>query len=152
MFMVDKDYQIRQRTSQFYAAQLITQEWAQPVDAKHQQYLATSDVRDGEGHTLVTAYALSRPDQQWALMLINKDRDNPHTVRVVFRDGNRERAFVGQVTKITFGKAEYQWHPDRRNGYADPDNPPVKSTLNATDESVYTLPAASLTVLRGHLN
>ncbi len=30
MFMVDKNFEIRQRTSQYFAAQLITQEWVQP--------------------------------------------------------------------------------------------------------------------------
>jgi hypothetical protein len=154
MFMVDKDYRIKQRTSQFYAAQLLTQEWAQPVDAKHQQFLATSDVKDAQGHTLVTAYALARPDQQWALMLINKDHDNAHPIRVLFRNDSDKgaHAFAGPVDFISFGKAQYEWHSARRNGYADPDNPPVRSSINATNETVYTLPAASVTVLRGHLN
>ncbi len=154
MFMVDKDYQIRQRTSQFYAAQLITQEWAQPVDTPHKQFLASSDVKDAEGHTLVTAYALQRPDGQWALMLINKDHDNARAVHVVFRsDGDkRDHVFTGSVTMISFGKAQYQWHPARKNGYADPDNPPVRSSLEATSTTVYTLPAASVTILRGQLD
>ena len=36
MFMVDENYEIKSKTSQFFAAQLLTQEWAQPVDAEHQ--------------------------------------------------------------------------------------------------------------------
>jgi hypothetical protein len=154
MFMVDKDYQIRQRTSQFWAAQMITQEWAEPKDAAHRQYLAASDVKDAAGHTLVTAYALERPDKQWSLMLINKDHDNAHEVRIVFAgDPNqRERGFNGKVTLISFGKEQYQWHPSRKNGYADPDNPPVKTSVNASPAAVYSLPAASVTVLRGKLN
>ena len=62
MFMVNDHYEIQQPTSQFFAAQLITQEWAEPKDAEHQQYLAASDVKDSQGHVLVTAYALHRPD------------------------------------------------------------------------------------------
>jgi len=50
---------------------------------------------------------------------------------------------------ITFGKAQYQWHSDRKKGYADPDNPPVKVTLAGGRNAIYTLPAASLTILRG---
>ena len=46
MFMVDKNYEIRQRTSQFFAAQLMTQEWAQPIDAAHKLFKASSDVKD----------------------------------------------------------------------------------------------------------
>jgi hypothetical protein len=153
MFMVDPNYQIRQKTSQFWAAQMITQEWAEPKDAKHQQFLAASDVKDSEGHVLVTAYALKRPDGEWSLMLINKDHDNAHVVKVRFNGASEggDQAFGGPVTMITFGKAQYQWHPDRKQGYADPDNPPVHWTINATGATVYELPAASLTVLRGNI-
>jgi hypothetical protein len=151
MFMVDKNYQIQQRTSQFYAAQLLTQEWAQPRDADHKLYTATSDVKDSAGHTLVTAYPLLRPDGQWSVMLINKDHDHAHEVRIVFHDAEkgRDMAFAAPLTMITFGKAQYQWHADRKKGHADPDNPPVTTELSAGEGAVYTLPAASLTILRG---
>jgi hypothetical protein len=153
MFMVDDQYQIRQPTSQFFAAQMITQEWAEPKDAEHRLYLASSDVKDSAGHLLVTAYALERPDGQWSLMLINKDHDHAHSVRITFRDDgrNKNQSFVGQLTRITFGKEQYQWHPARKKGYADPDGPPARSELTASETSTYDLPAASLTVLRGKL-
>jgi F5/8 type C domain len=151
MFMVDDHYQIQQRTSQFFAAQLITQEWAEPVDAEHWLFRASSDIKDSEGHVLITAYPLKRPDGQWAIMLINKDYNNAHPVRILFRDINTDRSFVGPVTAISFGKAEYQWHPNRKKGYADPDGPPVRSILIATKDTLYILPAASMTLLRGRL-
>jgi F5/8 type C domain len=154
LFMADDHYQIQQPTSQFFATQLITQEWAEPKDAEHQQYLAASDVKDSQGHMLVTAYALHRPDDQWSVMLINKDYDHPHQVRIAFRDeeNNRDSSFAGPVTVITFGKAQYQWHPARRKGYADPDGPAVTSALNGDEATRYTLPAASVTVIRGRLS
>jgi hypothetical protein len=129
----------------------MTQEWAQPTDAQHKLYVAASDVKDSEGHVLVTAYALHRPDGQWSLMLINKDYDNAHQVHIVFHDaeGNRVQSFAGPVTMITFGKAQYQWHPDRKKGHADPDGPPVTSTLAGGENTQYSLPAASVTILRG---
>jgi hypothetical protein len=153
MFMVDERYQIQQRTSQFFAAQLITEEWAEPTDAAHKLYVASSDVTDSAGHLLVTAYALERPDGQWSLMLINKDRDYAHQVRITFHgaEANRNRTFLGPVTMITFGKAEYQWHAARKRGHADPDGPPSTSSLTGSESTVYNLPAASLTVLRGRL-
>lgn len=153
MFMVDDHYQIEQRTSQFYAAQMMTQEWAQPKDADHKQFLATSDVKDSEGHVLVTAYALERPDGQWSLMLVNKDYDRPHRVRISFQDGNpgKSNVFTGPVTMITFGKAQYQWHASRKQGHADPDEPPARSTIVGAESTAYDLPAASLTVLRGKI-
>jgi hypothetical protein len=53
---------------------------------------------------------------------------------------------------ITFGKAQYQWHADRKRGYADPDGPAVTSTRQGEQNMLYTLPAASLTVLRGKVH
>jgi len=151
MFMVDENYQIRQRTSQFFAAQLMTQEWVEQGDAEHQLFRATSDIKDADGHMLVTAYALKRPDGQWSLLLINKDFDHAHRFRLKFHDEivGVDRFLAGPVTAITFGKAQYQWHPDRENGYADPDGPPVTSSFSGDANTLYTLAPASLTVLRG---
>jgi hypothetical protein len=151
MFMVDPNYQIRSRTSQFFAAQMLTQEWSQPVDAEHQLFKAASDIKDQEGHVLVTAYAVLRPDGQWSLLLINKDYDQPHPVRIVFQNGKANSSFAGSVTTITFGKAQYQWHPARREGYADPDGPAARSTVNGTPDAQYALPPASMTVVRGRI-
>lgn len=151
MFMVDDHYQIVQPTSQYFAAQLITQQWAQPKDAEHLLYKAASDLTDSRGNVLVTAYALHRPDGQWSLMLINKDHDHAHKVRVVFRDSERkaDASFGGKITMIVFGKEQYQWQPDRKKGHADPDGPPVTRELSAEPSTPYELPPASLTVLRG---
>jgi hypothetical protein len=153
LFMVDDHYEIQQPTSQFFATQLITQEWAEPKDAEHQQYLAASDVKDSQGHVLITAYALHRPDGQWSLMLINKDHDHAHHVRIAFHDADSkgDASFSGPVAVITFGKEQYQWHPDRNKGHADPDGPAAASELIGKEDTQYNLPAASLTILRGRV-
>jgi F5/8 type C domain len=151
MFMVDANYQIKQKISQYFAAQMITQEWVQPQDAEHLLFGAASDLKDAEGHLLVTAYPVLRPDNQWAVLVINRDYDNAHPVRIVFHDSdeNADDSFAGPVTTITFGKAQYQWHPNRKQGYADPDGPPVTANVSGGPGAVYTLPPASLTILRG---
>lgn len=153
MFMADDHYQIKQRTSQYYAARLMTQEWAQPIDADHRLYVGSSDVHDEQGRTLITAYPLLRPDGQWSLMLVNKDHNHAHKVAIEFQDhGNKTQNFTGDVTMITFGKEQYQWHPARKQGYADPDHPPVKSIVQASHDMTYNLPPASLTIVRGKLD
>jgi F5/8 type C domain len=154
LFMVDDHYEIQQPTAQFFATQLITQEWAEPKDAEHRQYLAASDIKDSQGHVLVTAYALHRPDGQWSLMLINKDHDHPHQVRITFHDADsrRDASFTGPVAMITFGKEQYQWHADRKKGHADPDGPAATSQVSGEQNTNYNLPAASLTILRGRLS
>lgn len=154
MFMVNKNYEIRQRIAQYFAARLITQEWVQPIDAEHRLFKAAADVKDGAAHVLVTAYPILRPDGQWSVMLINKDRDHPHSVKIVFDDEqmNAGRYLEGPVTMLTFGKAQYQWHSARKEGYADPDDPPVRSALTGEAQTLYALPAASITIVRGKLN
>ena len=153
MFTTDHNWLIKQRTSQFFAAQMLTQEWAEPKDAEHRLFHAASDIKDNDGHVLVTAYAVLRPDGGWSLMLINKDYDNPHVVSIQFHDSDakKDRSFVGSVARITFGKEQYKWHPAMRDGYADPDGPAARSALPAGTDH-FTLPAASMTVLRGRID
>jgi len=153
MFMVDKDYKIRQKTSQYFGAELLTQEWVQPKDAEHRLFRAASDLKDAQGHVLVTAYAVLRPDGQWALLVINKDHENAHPVHILFdgADSNAASAFRGPITMITFGKDQYAWHPNRKQGYADPDGPPATSTVQGAPDTIYTLPPASVSVLRGKI-
>ena len=153
MFTTDHNWLIKQRTSQFFAAQMLTQEWAEPKDAEHRLFHAASDIKDKDGHVLVTAYAVLRPDGQWSLMLINKDYDNPHTVSIQFHDDDakEDRSFTGPVARITFGKEQYTWHSAMRDGYADPDGPAARSTLPAGTDH-FMLPAASMTVLRGRVD
>jgi hypothetical protein len=139
--------------SQYFAAQLLTQSWVQPGDAIHRLYAAASDVDDGAGHALVTAYAVSRPDGKWSLMLVNKDAEQAHAVAVVFHDGaaDRDLTFDDDVAIASFGRDEYLWHADGVNGYADPDGPPSLGRQKGGLTARYRLPRASLTVLTGKI-
>ena len=151
LFNIDPEYKIRGYHAQYFASQVITREWAQPVDSDHRVYRATSDVHDSFGNVLVTAYALQRPDGLWSLMLINKDRDNEHGVRIAFSDdeGGSRGFLSGKVDRITFGATEYEWHANGGSGYAEPDGPPARSTMTGSAETLYPLPKASITVVRG---
>jgi len=151
---LDKDYHVTGYPPQYLAAQVITKEWVQPIDELHRLFKASSDIADNFGNTLVTAYALERPDGQWSLMLVNKDHDNDHAVKIAFAggDGDRDRFFSGSVDRIVFGPAEYQWHADEATGHADPDGPASKSTMTAASDHTFVLPKASIIVLRGHLS
>ena len=150
---LDKDYRVVNYPAQYLAAQVITKEWVQPVDAAHRMFRATSDVTDENGNVLVTAYALERPDGQWSLMLVNKDRDSDHTVGVTFADEetNHARHFAGTVDRVTFGAAEYQWPAGDGATHAEPDGPPTKATVQGGKDALYRLPKASVVVLRGRL-
>lgn len=161
---------------QYFASQVITQQWVQPVDATHQLYKVSSDVKDHEGQNLVTAYAVHRPDGLWSIMLVNNDEYNHHFVRVGFENPATSKAqfFTGRVDQAVFGAAQYQWHPDAVplavaqpggvaggsdehnrfgfSGHADPDGPVSISTVTAAgSDTLYDIPKASIVVLRGRI-
>jgi hypothetical protein len=151
LFSTDANLQAEQPLSQYFASQMINLDWVQPGDGAHRLFHAASDIQDAAGHVLVTAYAALRPDGQWSLLIVNKDQENGHTVRIAF-DGLKpggEGRFDGPTKMTTFGSAQYQWHPGTMTGKADPDGPPAHSTIAASPETQYELPAASITVLTG---
>lgn len=170
MFTVNKDYAIQQELPQFFVSQLINREWVQPGSEENSIFPAGSDLADGAGHALITAYAVKRPDGQWSLMLVNRDQQNGHKVRIRFDNANQTASFAGPVKIVTFGAAQYHWHPDLTNpvahaetpgessvvsstkGNADPDGPAVQSSVQAGPQTEYDLPAASVTVVRGKVS
>ena len=151
LFSTDASLQVEQPLSQYFASQLINLDWVGQGNAVNRLYSAASDIRDGAGHVLVTVYAALRPDRQWSLLIVNKDQENAHKVRIAFDnlEPHKSETFAGQVKTVTFGSAQYQWHPGGVTGRADPDGPPARSTISASAETQYELPAASITVLTG---
>ena len=169
MFSVRGDYSIDQPLAQFFASQMINREWLDGSGGSHTMMPVASTVLDGAGRTLVTGYAVRRPDGTLSLMLVNKDQNAPARVRILFEDeSSRSARLAGTLQRSTFGAEQYHWHPAHsafnahapiassaseadRGGHADPDGPIVRSTLAADADGLYTLPPASITVLRGRL-
>jgi hypothetical protein len=176
MLTVDSHYKIQQPLAQFFTAQLINLEWIVPGGQPHDVFPARSDIEDGAGHALVTAYALKRPDGQWSLLLVNRDQSNSYRVKIAFEQHSSERSssansssFSGPVNIAIFGKDQYHWHPAYTRpaghseypkqpsvvaetaGMADPDGPilHVQKTVDATTS--YELPAASVVVIHGNV-
>jgi hypothetical protein len=110
---------------------------------------SSPDIKDSGGNALVTSYAVRRPDGNWSLMLVNRDENNAHTIRVVFSGSHREASFDGEVRLATFGSEQYVWINDGVNSHADPDGPVVARTLATNAQTTFVLPKASVTVLRG---
>jgi len=151
MFTVDANLQIQQYTSQYFASQMINLDWVEPGDGLHRVFPASSDLSDPAGHSLVTAYALLRPDHQWSLLLVNRDQENEQRLQITFHDSatGAEGAFSEKVERTTFGSEQYQWHPGPGGGRADPDGPAFRSSVSANGGTVYTLAKSSITVLKG---
>jgi F5/8 type C domain/Glycosyl hydrolases family 39 len=153
-FVANEKLEIQQHTSQYFASQMINLEWVKHGAGVHQLFPAEADVRDDAGHLLVTAYAVKRPGGEWLLMLINKDPSNAQAVRIDFADANGKSAahFTGPVTMVTFGAEQYVWHSEGPKSHADPDGPPATKSLNMKGSESFSLPKASVTVLRGKID
>ena len=152
-FVSDEEYDIKGYTSPYFAAHMINLEWVQHRSGVHQMFPSSTDIKDGDGNVLVTSYAVHRPDGNWSVMLVNRDQTHSHTVRVRFEDfKSKQRAtFSRPVTFVTFGSDQYVWIDDGPNSRADPDHPPVATTLAGGPNTEFTLPKASITVLRGRV-
>ena len=98
---------------------------------------ASADLKDAAGRTVVTSYAVKRPDGNWSLMLINHDLNAAHPVHLVIDDAKHvSHSFVGSVALVQYC-----------NTPAEDKN----ITIAATPDGMYTLPAGSITVIRGKL-
>jgi hypothetical protein len=137
VFLVDNKWRIIARTSQFWTARMLTSEWFAAGDTPQGVYAATTDL----GSNDVTAYSVKRPDGSWSVMLVNKE-SVARQVRVEFSGAGR---FSGPVVESTFGSAQYFWSGEKLEP-PDPDTGIVTSTQPGP---VYTIPAESVTVLRG---
>jgi hypothetical protein len=75
-------------------------------------------------------------------------------VKIEFDDasGLPPRRFAGTVVSVTFGAEQYVWHPQGAKSHADPDGPPATNSMNVKSGAGFTLPKASVTVLRGKLD
>jgi hypothetical protein len=152
-FVPDENYKVKSYTSFYFAARLMNFEWVKHGAGTHQMFPSSVDVKDDAGNALVTSYAVKRPDGEWALMLVNRDQANPHRIHVAFEDSkvNGKGFFSGPVTMVSFGSEQYVWRDEGKNSHADPDGPPATLTISGARDTTYTLPKASVTVLRGEV-
>jgi hypothetical protein len=143
------------RLSTYYAAQLLTKEWMQPVNGQHEIFpVIINEARNGAHRVprpTITAYAVRRPDKKWALLAINKDPKRAAQLNVQFKtpSAQQPRSFVGQVEIIQFSRAQYAWRDNGPNGHPIRSLPPVQFTHEASAN--YELPPYSLTILRGKI-
>jgi hypothetical protein len=152
-FVSDENYEIKGYTSPYYAARMINLEWVQHRSGVHQMFPSSTDIKDTDGNLLVTTYVVHRPDGNWSLMLVNRDENNSHTVRVSFENAKEKRnSFLsGNISWMSFGSDQYAWINDGPNSHPDPNLPPAAAIIAANPQTIFTLPKASITVIRGRL-
>ncbi len=149
-FAAPHEYDIAGYTSLYYAAHMINMEWLQHRSGLHEMFPSSVNLKDSDGNPIVTSYTVHRPDGNWSLMLVNRDESAAHPVQVRFGNtSGKQSAFSGPVSVVSFGSEQYEWKSDGLNSHADPDHPPAGGTVEADAATVFTLPKASITVLRG---
>ena len=121
----------------FTSAHMINFEWLQHGGGANGIFPASADLKDAAGRTVITSYAVKRPDGDWSFMLINHDLNAGHLIHIVIDDAKRvSHPFAGSVALVQYC-----------NTPAEDKN----TTIAATRDGMYTLPAGSITVIRGKL-
>ena len=151
------------RLSVYYAVQLLTKQWMQPTNEQHEIFPVTVTRTSAPGlpaetstaaraaTATITAYAVRRPDKQWALLAINKNPKRAAQLNVQFNipGANQPLNFFGPVQISQFSRKQYVWHADGSKGYPLRSLPPAQITRDAS--SAYELPPYSLSVIRGKI-
>lgn len=121
----------------YSSAHIINFEWLQHEAGANKIFPASTDLMDAAGRTVVTSYAVNRPDGNWSLMLINHDLNAAHPVLLVIDDAKHvSHPFVGPVALV-----QYSNNPSENKNIS----------MAAAPDGMYTLPAGSITVFRGKL-
>jgi F5/8 type C domain len=144
-FQAGKDGKIEWRLPTYYGAKLTGQEWLGEPDGVHKLYRASVSGAGADGS--VAAYAVRRPDGQWALLILNKDGAQARTAEVSFQGANA--GWPGPHEIFQYSSRQYAWQPNRGKGHPKFSKPPEQSRTGAGEPLSLNLPPMSLTVVRG---
>jgi hypothetical protein len=133
----------------FYGGKMLTEEWAEPVNASHQLFRAS--VMEGDKVAGdVTAYVVRRPDGHWAVMVLNKGDERIELEKIRFDGvGSSGIDWRGPLDVIQYSPLQYTWRADGANGHPTQSEPPVHFQVLDASASGVILPPMSFTVVRG---
>jgi hypothetical protein len=144
IFLATNERAIRYPVAAYHAIHLITHEWLQLGPAPHAIYSASPMVA-GETDSLLSAFAVKRPDGKWSVLLVNRDAARARTVRLRFAADPNAAIVAGLHDEWLFSRAQYRWIANGVNGHPAPDHPP--SHRRTREDSIF-LPPYSLAVVR----
>ena len=121
----------------FTSAHLINFEWLQHEAGDNQIFPASADLKDVAGRTVISSYAVHRPDGNWSLMLINHDLNAAHQVHLAIDDANQKaRSFADPVHIVQ---------------HCNTPSENKNETMKPPTDGIFALPIGSITILRGKL-
>jgi hypothetical protein len=141
------DGKVKWRLPAFYGAQILATEWFGDPGGAHILYPAT--IQGSGGAERLAAFAVRRPDEEWALLLLNKDERAEAEVTIAFDDEAPGSSWAGPHRIIQYSPKQYKWVSNSEFGEPAFSNPPDELRNEAGKPLVLTLPPMSLTVVRG---
>lgn len=149
LFSMDNDGNITNRFAAYFGVRLLTQDWLGAPDAFHELYEVTLSPRQRRGESLLTAYAVYRPDGLWSLLIINKDSSRAYHLNLELLNESTgiTRPLQAPIDLYQFSEEQYQLSADKSNPYPVRARPPTHQSLESL--TTVLLPSYSLTVIRG---
>ncbi len=142
-----QDGKVKWRLPAFYGAQILAKEWFGDAGGAHVLYPAL--IKEDGGARRLAAFAVRRPDGEWALLLLNKDERVQAEVTVSFDDETLGGAWTGPHRIVQYSPKQYRWIANGENGEPAFSQPPGELGNEAGKPLALTLPPMSLTVVRG---
>lgn len=150
MLLADRNGQARDRMPRFYSAWLLTHAWADSAGGTHTMHpVRLSSDGTPVGDTLVSVFALHRPDQRWSMLVVNRDgkRGRSITISLAGDRGGVPRALRGPVDVWQYSEAQYHFLENGEFGHPTLDLPPAHR-VDSTPSAV-PIPPYSVTVVTG---
>jgi hypothetical protein len=144
LFLATNGRAIRNPVAAYHAIRLLTHEWLEPGSARHAIY-AASPIVAGEPDSLLSAFAVRRPDARWSVLLVNRDAERSRVVRLRFGNDPNAAVITGVHDEWLFSRAQYRWIANGENGHPAADHPPLHRRTRG--DSIF-LPPYSLAVVR----
>lgn len=146
MFLADSVGSVREPLPRYYAARLLTHAWADSLGGAHTMYVVQ---RGDAADSLLSAYAVRRPDHRWSLLLVNRDPARTRVVdpRVAANGTATARALRGPIDVWQYSGGQFEFKEDGERGHPVKNLPPAHTV--AMPGAVVTLPPYSVTVITG---
>ena len=145
LFLATSRRAIKHPVAAYYAVRLLTHEWLELGSDTHSLYAATPSTGAGQPDSLLSAFAVKRPDGKWSVLLINRDGARARSVTLRFASNVRGGPVEGLHDEWVFSHAQYRWRANGADGHPNPDRPPHH---RSTRDEMVVLPPYSLAVVR----
>jgi F5/8 type C domain len=147
MLLADDAGRARYRLPTFYAAWLITHAWTSPTDEPHHVHpVRVLGADRTDAGSAPSAYAVSRPDGAWGVLLVNRDATRSWNMGIELdRAGVPVSLLDGRIELWQYSSAQYAWAHPGGTSHPERSQAPDHRTLEAPHTLL--LPPYSITVM-----